>query len=456
MSLSARANKLTAPDPNFFFIQVLADLYDAQTNQRGYVNLGVAENTLLHERFMKHMRAKLEPEDGIPAIALTYGDGYKRLKPTVARFLTRQLRPVRAITPADVFVSNGCTVAIENLSWALANPGDAILIGRPYYGAFPTDVGKRTGVELRPVAFGAGVDPMGLAAVEAHRAAILAAKDGGQRIAAIILAHPNNPLGRCYPRDVLLAYMRLCQEHRVHLISDEIYALSVFENAFDTEPAPVPFESALSIDVNGIIDPELVHVIWGMSKDFGVSGLRMGFVITQGNSPLKGALQNVFEFGWTSSLSDLVTANVLDDDEWVDTFIRDNRRLLGKQHAIVLRWAQDNGIEYTPGSNAGFFVWVNLGAAYLKNRVADDEKQQVDLDKDVMDSLLKEKVFLADGVRFGAEEPGWFRIIFAHETEYLELGLERILAAVGGSVSKKESSELPYRTNGVNGVNGKA
>ncbi|KAJ6445110.1 ACC synthase [Purpureocillium lavendulum] len=450
MSLSARADKLTAPDPNFFFMQVLADLWHPETNPRGYVNLGVAENTLLHDRFMKHMRSKLEAPGSIPPLALTYGDGYKRLKPTVARFLTRHLRPVRDITPADVFVSNGCTVAIENLSWALANPGDAILIGRPYYGSFPTDVGKRTGVELRPVAFGAGVDPMGLAGVETHRAAILAAKDRGQRVAAIILAHPHNPLGRCYPRDVLLAYMSLCQEHKIHLVSDEIYALSVFENAFDTEPAPVPFESALSIDVNGIIDPELVHVIWGMSKDFGVSGLRMGFVITQGNGPLKGALQNVFEFGWTSSLSDLVTANVLDDDEWVDSFLTDNRRLLGKHHAQVLRWAKEHGIEYAPGSNAGFFVWVNLGAAYLKNKVNDGQQQQVDLDKDVMQSLLHEKVFLADGVRFGAEEPGWFRIIFAHDTEYLELGLKRILAAVGGSGSKT-IKELPYRTNGVNG-----
>ncbi|UNI17005.1 hypothetical protein JDV02_003386 [Purpureocillium takamizusanense] len=453
MSLSDRASKLTAPDPNFFFMQVLANLYDAKTNPHGYINIGVAENTLLHDRFMKHMRATLEPADSIPTVTLTYGDGHKRLKPAVARFLTRQLRPLRAITPADVFVSNGCTVAIENISWALANPGDAILIGRPYYGSFPTDVGKRTGVELRPVAFGAGVDPMGFAAIEAHRAAILAAKDRGQRVAAIILAHPNNPLGRCYPRNVLLAYMRLCQEHRVHLISDEIYALSVFKNAFDTKPAPVPFESVLSIDVNGIIDPELMHVIWGMSKDFGVSGLRMGFIVTQGNPQLKGALQNVFEFGWTSSLSDLVTANVLEDDEWVDAFLEDNCRLLGKQHAIVLRWARDHGIEYAPGTNAGFFVWVNLGAAYLKNRVVDEsEKQQVDLNQDVMKSLLKHKVFLADGVRFGAEEPGWFRIVFAHETEYLELGLDRILAAVGGgSIDKKQNGELPYRTNGANG-----
>ena len=58
--------------------------------------------------------------------------------------------------------------------------------------------------------------------------------------------------------------MKLCQKYQIHLISDEIYALSVFKNEEAADAAP--FTSILSIDPAGIIDPSLVHVIWGMSK----------------------------------------------------------------------------------------------------------------------------------------------------------------------------------------------
>lgn len=58
--------------------------------------------------------------------------------------------------------------------------------------------------------------------------------------------------------------MKFCQKYQIHLISDEIYALSVFENP-EAPDAP-GFVSALSIDMTGIIDPHLVHVLWGMSK----------------------------------------------------------------------------------------------------------------------------------------------------------------------------------------------
>lgn len=62
--------------------------------------------------------------------------------------------------------------------------------------------------------------------------------------------------------------MQFCQKYSLHLISDEIYALSVWDNP-DAPDAP-GFTSALSIDTTGLIDPSLVHVLWGMSK---VSGL---------------------------------------------------------------------------------------------------------------------------------------------------------------------------------------
>lgn len=58
--------------------------------------------------------------------------------------------------------------------------------------------------------------------------------------------------------------MKFCQNHSLHLISDEVYALSVWKNpGFPDAPE---FTSVLAINPEDIIDRNLVHVVWGMSK----------------------------------------------------------------------------------------------------------------------------------------------------------------------------------------------
>lgn len=58
--------------------------------------------------------------------------------------------------------------------------------------------------------------------------------------------------------------MRLCQKLGIHLISDEVYGLSVWDNPENKNPTP--FKSVLSFDTENLIDPQMVHVVWGMSK----------------------------------------------------------------------------------------------------------------------------------------------------------------------------------------------
>lgn len=72
--------------------------------------------------------------------------------------------------------------------------------------------------------------------------------------------------------------MRFCASKRIHLISDEIYALSIYDR--DDCPSE-KFTSVRSIDYTGIIDPGLVHILYGMSKDFASGGMRLGCLISQ-------------------------------------------------------------------------------------------------------------------------------------------------------------------------------
>ena len=69
--------------------------------------------------------------------------------------------------------------------------------------------------------------------------------------------------GRCYPPETLVEIMKFCNRHKLHLINDEIYALCVFDSG---SPDAVPFTSILSLATPEIINPNLVHVLYGFSK----------------------------------------------------------------------------------------------------------------------------------------------------------------------------------------------
>lgn len=76
----------------------------------------------------------------------------------------------------------------------------------------------------------------------------------------------------------MLEVMEFCQEHGLHLIVDEIYALT----DLNTAPAKAPaFVSALSLTEPLVpegavkVDPSRVHVVWSASKLFGMSGFRV-------------------------------------------------------------------------------------------------------------------------------------------------------------------------------------
>ena len=93
-------------------------------------------------------------------------------------------------------------------------------------------------------------------------------------IKALVLTNPHNPLGRCYSKTVLEECLKFCTKHQLHLISDEVFALSTYES--NENLVSSPFTSVLTLDAVKLgCDPSLAHVIWSTSKDFGLSGIRL-------------------------------------------------------------------------------------------------------------------------------------------------------------------------------------
>lgn len=58
------------------------------------------------------------------------------------------------VEPAHITITNGCCSALEQLAWAIADPGETFLLGKPYFRAFVTTLGGRMHVNTTaPVSF---------------------------------------------------------------------------------------------------------------------------------------------------------------------------------------------------------------------------------------------------------------------------------------------------------------
>ncbi|PWY75694.1 hypothetical protein BO83DRAFT_425978 [Aspergillus eucalypticola CBS 122712] len=176
---SARGRALAAQKPAF--LDVLGDLWDAQSNPEGIVNLGLAENTLMHAEMMEFVNSNAQ----FDAHVLTYGDGFT---------------PQTALYPCDIAVTSGVSNALECCAWALADPGDYILVGRPYFNAFKTIFGSRPQIGLLEVAFGT-TDPFSITAINEYERTYAEAERKGLQIATEASARRNGaydlPERRC-------------------------------------------------------------------------------------------------------------------------------------------------------------------------------------------------------------------------------------------------------------------
>jgi 1-aminocyclopropane-1-carboxylate synthase len=208
--------------------------------------------------------------------------------------------------------------------------------------------------------------------------------------------------------------MKLCQKHQIHLVSDEIYGCSVFDSG---EPDAVPFTSILSIDHKSLIDPTLCHVIYGMSKDFGASGLGLGAIITQ-NQLLHQACQAQLQFHEPAGPSIVLATAILEDREWCRQFLKISHDRLSAAFHHVTSGLQQMGVEYLRGTNAGFFLWVNL-SPFLPS-VGTQQEREFQLAQ----KMVEKGVYLHPGEEH-AMDPGWFRLVYSTSPDIVSEGLRR-------------------------------
>ncbi|KAL4933944.1 pyridoxal phosphate-dependent transferase [Aspergillus undulatus] len=401
--------------------------YRKITNPNGIISFGMAEHSPVQADIADYINENVTFTPN--SLCYTSTATSHPLAPSLATHMNTYFSPLTHITPEMVIKCNGCSAAGNMLAFALAEPGDAVLVSRPVYGRFELDYGVEAGVQV----VYADTDPYEVfqtGCIAKYEEALEGAKRGGINVRALVLVNPHNPIGRCYPTETLIAILKFCQKHQIHLISDEIYALCVFDSG---DPDAVPFRSVLSLATPELIDLNLVHVLYGFSKDFASGGLHLGFIISH-NAELRRACSAMLRFHSPSGTAETVGTAILQDEKLVSRFIEKSRKDLASSYAIATTALDEAGIDYIKGGNAGFFIYVDL-SPYLppsspiisNDTLSSGREREFVLAQRFLDNGL----FLHPGEEH-CKELGWFRLVFSHEEEVLREGLARLVKTVKG------------------------
>ncbi|KAH7350546.1 putative aspartate aminotransferase [Rhexocercosporidium sp. MPI-PUGE-AT-0058] len=411
--------------------------YDKITNPSGVISFGTAENGLVQDELESFVAQNVR----IPSLAFTYRFstmGGPRFPVAMATHMNEYFIPHTPIEPSQILTGSALTSIHEMVGLSLGDPGDGILVSRPIYGRFELDFGNTAGLNI-VYTDNEGIDPFSPEIVQQYQTAFDRSSANGVEVKAILIVNPHNPLGRCYPTSTLVALMKFCQQKSIHMISDEVYALSVYDTGSPDLPV---FTSALSIDPTGLIDVERLHIFYGMSKDFAAAGLRLGSLITP-NVLLRKSVAANMRFHSPSGMSIAIGIAILEDRDFVKRFMSLSRQRLAESRSFTTRILDEAGIKYAGHGNAGLFLYVDLSPwlpAKLNNEQSDSEREF-----SLAQKLLDTGVGVHPREEHG-EIPGHFRLVFSQDRDTLAEGLRRLVNTLGPV--PKRSADTHY----VNGV----
>ena len=180
--------------------------------------------------------------------------GLDRLREMLAADLRR--RGVAGAAAERVLATPGANQAIYILLAVLADPGDEVILFRPYY--FNNLMALQM-LGLKPVPVDA--DASGAVDVARARRAVT------RRTRAMIVISPNNPSGAVLEQRNVEELAAMAHEKGIWLISDEAYR----DFAWDR-----PHVSPLALAAENVVG------VFSFSKSFGMAGWRLGFLLAPG------------------------------------------------------------------------------------------------------------------------------------------------------------------------------
>jgi aspartate aminotransferase len=316
--------------------------------------------------------------------------GSLELRKAVAEYFKREYKI--EYSPNDVVISCGAKHSIYNAVLALVNPGDEVLIPSPYWVTYPEQVKMAGGVpvyvecpesdefKLTPAALKASITP---------------------KTKLLILNSPSNPTGAVVNRKAMEGIAELCLQHKLWVISDEIYSKLIYGEEHVCFPTLSKEIAAQTVLVNGA------------SKAYAMTGWRIGYAA--GPSNVMKAIGD-FQSHSTSNPTTLAQKATLAALVMPDSEIQKMVEVFRIRRDMIV-----NGLNAIPGVKCvkpagAFYVFPNMKGLLKPGRSNSMELSEY--------LLEKAKVAITPGIAFGAE--GYMRLSYATSEKTIQEGLKRI------------------------------
>lgn len=296
----------------------------------------------------------------------------------------------------EIVVSSGAKHAITNTLLALVNPGDDILVPKPYWVSYPemiklvnanpifVDTNKENDFKLTKEILEKYITP---------------------NTKMLFLTNPSNPTGAVYTKEELLEIATVCLNHNIYILADEIYEKICYTDKFVSV-------ASLSEDIKNI-----TITINGFSKSFAMTGLRIGY--SASNKKIAKAISTIqgHLVSHPSLTSQYVAYGALKDcPEYIDEIVSIYK---SRRDLVVDILNKSDKLGYVTPDGA-FYVFIDLS----KVKESLDYKDSFSIE--FCNRLLDEyQVAAVPGIAFGMDN--YIRISYACSEDNFTKGLERII-----------------------------
>jgi aspartate aminotransferase len=303
----------------------------------------------------------------------------------------------------EISVACGAKHSLYNISQALIQEGDEVIIPSPYWVSYPDQVVLAGGTPVfietdESTCFKITPDKLEKAITGKTR--------------ALILNSPCNPTGATYSEEELKAIGGVCLKHDFIIISDDIYEKLLYDNlSFSNIATAVPSLQPRVLVVNGV------------SKAYAMTGWRIGY--TAGPAEVISAMTKLQSQSTSnpSSIAQKAATEALNGPQ--DTVSKMAVEFEKRRTYIIDRLNGIPGITCFRSSGA-FYAFPNISQLFRKSF----QGKPIENSTGFAAYLLEHaKVALVPGVAFGADN--YARLSYATDLETIKKGLDRIEEAVG-------------------------
>lgn len=334
----------------------------------------------------------------------TPSSGTRLFKESIASFYSEEFGA--DVAASQVAAACGGKQALFNAACTILDPGDELLIPKPYWVTFP-EIGHFC--RARNVYIETESTDFVLTANEV-RAAIT------DKTRLLIINSPNNPTGRVIPADEMRRIVETCAERGVYVLTDECYLFFAYPPGKPFTSAALPKELRQFVCVGG-----------SFSKTCAMTGWRIGYTIANPE--------------WTSAIVKLQSHSSTHPTSFVQyacgKAMQQHHDTIEAVHAMTAEYERRRNW-LVPALNEidGFKCAMPEGAFYAFVDVREMLGGGFNSSAEIADFLLRDTyTVVTDGAGFGAD--GFLRISYATSLENLKAAVERMKSAL--SLSRRSA-----------------